>query len=199
MYAEERKKWYRYAYANKETWNQSEYGTVVGKAYIRQRVSGIALRLTWAPHHQHWSVDDWKNVACSDESRFQLNRADGRIRVWRHESMDPTCHQRTVQAGGGSMMDNAMPHTSRIATDWLQEHSTEFIHIRWPPKSLDMNIIEHILDALQRAVQKRFPTPLTPIYGQPCRIHGVSITSSTTSDINRIHTTSCCDTSATRY
>ncbi|GFY10586.1 hypothetical protein TNCV_2194071 [Trichonephila clavipes] len=47
-----------------------------------------------------------KYVAWSDESRFQLNRTDGLVRVWRQppESMDPTCQQRTVQAGGGSVM-----------------------------------------------------------------------------------------------
>ncbi|GFX15470.1 transposable element Tcb2 transposase [Trichonephila clavipes] len=103
--------------------------------------------------------------------------------------MDPTCQQRTVQGGGGSVMvrkqpvratllpmmsivhsdglgefqqGNATPHTSRIATEWLQEHSSEFRHFCWPPKSPDINIIEHISDALQRAVQKRSPHPLSP-------------------------------------
>ncbi|GFY23620.1 transposable element tcb2 transposase [Trichonephila clavipes] len=57
--------------------------------------------------------------------------------------------------------DNVTPHTSRIATEWLQKHSSEFRHVTWPPKSLDMNIIEHISDALHRAVQKRSQTPLT--------------------------------------
>ncbi|GFU90037.1 transposable element tcb2 transposase [Trichonephila clavipes] len=87
--------------------------------------------------------------------------ADGR--VWRqpHESMDPACQQGTVQADGGSVMDNATPHTSRIATEWLQDHSSKFTHFHRPPKSPDMNIIEHISDALQRAVQKRCPPPLT--------------------------------------
>ncbi|GFY08735.1 transposable element Tcb2 transposase [Trichonephila clavipes] len=69
-----------------------------------------ALRLSWARQHRHWTVDDWKHVAWSDESRFQLNRADGRVRVWRqpHESMDATCQQGTVQAGGGSFMVQGM-------------------------------------------------------------------------------------------
>ncbi|GBM44576.1 hypothetical protein AVEN_135343-1, partial [Araneus ventricosus] len=38
------KKWYRHAYANKEIWNQSEYGAAVGNAYIRQQVSGTVVR-----------------------------------------------------------------------------------------------------------------------------------------------------------
>ncbi|GFT85421.1 hypothetical protein TNCV_497781 [Trichonephila clavipes] len=29
-----------------------------------------ALRLAWARQRQHWTVDDWKQVAWSDESRF---------------------------------------------------------------------------------------------------------------------------------
>ncbi|GFR01546.1 transposable element tcb2 transposase [Trichonephila clavata] len=48
--------------------------------------------------------------------------------------------------------DNATLHTSRIATEGLQEPSSEFRHFHWPPNSPDMNIIEYIWDALQRAV-----------------------------------------------
>ncbi|GFW00410.1 uncharacterized protein TNCV_692491 [Trichonephila clavipes] len=57
-----------------------------------------ALRFTWAHQHRHWTVDDWKHVAWSNESRFQLNRANGCVRVWRqpHESIDLTCQQGTV-------------------------------------------------------------------------------------------------------
>ncbi|GFV23496.1 transposable element Tcb2 transposase [Trichonephila clavipes] len=99
--------------------------------------------------------------------------------------MDPTCQQGIAQAGGGSVMvwgvcswRNMGPliridttliagqcdtHTSLIATEWLQEHSSEFRHFRWPPKSPNIYIIEYIWDALQRAVQKRSPPPLTPI------------------------------------
>ncbi|GFS66097.1 transposable element tcb2 transposase [Trichonephila clavipes] len=63
---------------------------------------------------------------------------------------------------GGFKEDNVTSHTSRNATEWLQEHSSEFRHFHWPPKSLDMNIIESIWDALQRAFQKRSPPPLIP-------------------------------------
>ncbi|GBO05995.1 hypothetical protein AVEN_34310-1 [Araneus ventricosus] len=38
------KNWYRHAYANKEIWDQSEYGAAVGNAYIRQQVSGTVVR-----------------------------------------------------------------------------------------------------------------------------------------------------------
>ncbi|GBO06275.1 hypothetical protein AVEN_180001-1 [Araneus ventricosus] len=42
-----------------------------------------ALLLSWARQHYHWTVDDWKHVAWSDESRFQLYRTEARVRVWR--------------------------------------------------------------------------------------------------------------------
>ena len=50
--------------------------------------------------------NDWKNVAWSDESRFQLRHSDDRFRIWRkqHESMAPSCHVSTVQAAGGGVM-----------------------------------------------------------------------------------------------
>ncbi len=49
--------------------------------------------------HQNWTIEDWKNVAWSDESRFH---SDDRVRIWRkeHESMDPSCFISTVQAAG---------------------------------------------------------------------------------------------------
>ncbi|GBM24270.1 hypothetical protein AVEN_22596-1 [Araneus ventricosus] len=99
-----------------------------------------ALLLSWARQHYHWTVDDWKNVAWSDESRFQLYRADARVR-----------------------QDNATPHASRVATKWLQKHSFDFRHFHWPPKSPEMNIIEDIRDALLHAVENGYPPPRTPM------------------------------------
>ncbi|GFT81536.1 transposable element tcb2 transposase [Trichonephila clavipes] len=58
------------------------------------------------------------------------------------------------------------PDTSRYDPDrwqvqWLQEHSSEFRLSHCPPKFPDMNIIQYICDALQRAVKKRSPPLLT--------------------------------------
>ncbi len=64
------------------------------------------LRLQWAKERKHWTLEDWKNIAWSDESRFLLFHADGRTRVWRkpHEYMHPSCRVSTLQAGGGGVM-----------------------------------------------------------------------------------------------
>ena len=40
-------------------------------------------RLHWAQRHLHMTRRGWRAVLFSDESRFSLSMADGRIRVWR--------------------------------------------------------------------------------------------------------------------
>ncbi|GBN51553.1 hypothetical protein AVEN_147219-1 [Araneus ventricosus] len=64
---------------------------------------------------------------------------------------------------GQSGQDNATPYASRVATKWLQEHSSDFRHFHWLPKSPEINIIEDIRDALLHAVENRSPPPLTPM------------------------------------
>ncbi len=66
----------------------------------------IKRRLLFTQAHQNWTIEDRKNVAWSDESRFLLRHSDGRVRIWRkeHESMDPSCLVSMVQAAGGGSM-----------------------------------------------------------------------------------------------
>ena len=40
-------------------------------------------RLQWATARQHWRYQQWRRVLFSDESRFCISTADGRVRVWR--------------------------------------------------------------------------------------------------------------------
>ncbi|GBL86258.1 hypothetical protein AVEN_131986-1 [Araneus ventricosus] len=64
---------------------------------------------------------------------------------------------------GQFQQDNATPHASRVASKWLQEHSSDFRHFHWPPKSPEMNIIEDSRGAFLHAVEKRSPPPRTPM------------------------------------
>ncbi|GBN07595.1 hypothetical protein AVEN_260994-1 [Araneus ventricosus] len=64
---------------------------------------------------------------------------------------------------GQFQQDNATLQGSRVATKWLQEHSSDFRHFHWPLKSPEMYIIEFIRDALLHAVEKRSPPPRTPM------------------------------------
>ncbi len=56
--------------------------------------------------HQNWTIENWTNVAWSDEFQFLLRHSDGRIIIWRkeHESLDQSCLISMVQAGGGGVM-----------------------------------------------------------------------------------------------
>ncbi|KAJ9220690.1 hypothetical protein DTO027B5_2217 [Paecilomyces variotii] len=53
-------------------------------------------RLEFAYNHEHWTLEDWKNVIWSDETSVVLGRRRGQIRVWRKtdEAYDPTCIRR---------------------------------------------------------------------------------------------------------
>ncbi len=63
-------------------------------------------RLQFTQNHQNWTIEDCKNVAWSDESRFLLRHSDSRVTIWRkeHGSMDPSCLVSMVQAGVSGVM-----------------------------------------------------------------------------------------------
>jgi len=64
------------------------------------------IRLSWARERRFWSIDDWKKVVWSDESRFTLFQSDKKIHVWRlpKESHDVSCLVLTIKYGGGGVM-----------------------------------------------------------------------------------------------
>ncbi len=63
-------------------------------------------RLQFTQAHKNWTIEDWKNIGWSYESRFLLRHSDGRVRILRkeHERMYPSCLDLTVQAGGDGVM-----------------------------------------------------------------------------------------------
>lgn len=69
-----------------------------------------------------------------------------------------------VHAGGFEQFhqDTATHYTSRIASEWLQEHSSDLRHFHSQPKSPGMNTIEYIWYVLQSTVEKRSLSPQTP-------------------------------------
>ena len=101
------------------------------------------LRLQFARAHQNWTIEDWKNVAWSDESRFLLWHLDGRVRIWRrqHESMDPSFLVSMVQAGGG-VGDIFLAHFRPHSTIWasFKRHSLSE-YCCWPCPSLYDHIV----------------------------------------------------------
>ncbi len=71
-------------------------------------------RLQVAQAHQNWTIEDWKNVVWSDESRFMLRHSDGRSESGVKNILDPSCLVSTVQAGGGGVMDIFLAHFNQI-------------------------------------------------------------------------------------
>lgn len=69
-----------------------------------------AKRLAWAKLHQHWTVDQWRTVIWSDESRFCVFKNDGPQRVWRQkgEILSPKCTIPTVKFPASCMMWGSM-------------------------------------------------------------------------------------------
>jgi hypothetical protein len=40
-------------------------------------------RLKWCKQRRYWTVDNWKHVIWSDESRYTMWRSDGKVWAWR--------------------------------------------------------------------------------------------------------------------
>ncbi|MCJ8740161.1 hypothetical protein PDJAM_G00055700 [Pangasius djambal] len=40
-------------------------------------------RMQWCKAHRHWTLEQWRRILWSDESRFSIWQSDGRVWVWR--------------------------------------------------------------------------------------------------------------------
>ena len=74
-------------------------GPVLRRQHRRQR-------LRWCTNVRVWNLRNWRRVWFSDESRFLLQRRDGRQRVYRrdNERFAPNCVRQVDRFGGGSVM-----------------------------------------------------------------------------------------------
>ena len=63
-------------------------------------------RLDFALAHQDWTVEDWKTVVWSDETKINRLGSDGRIWVWKKagEGLIDRLIKETVEFEGGSLM-----------------------------------------------------------------------------------------------
>jgi transposase len=60
----------------------------------------------WALEHKGWTVEDWKRVIFSDESKFMLFKSDGRQYCWIKpgQALDARFTKKTIKHGAGSLM-----------------------------------------------------------------------------------------------
>lgn len=65
-----------------------------------------AARVNWCRRHLRFRRADWNAVLFTDESRFNLSHADGRVRVYRRrgERFADACVLQRNRFGGGSVM-----------------------------------------------------------------------------------------------
>ncbi|CAJ0922022.1 unnamed protein product [Ranitomeya imitator] len=81
---------------------------LLGKIAARKpllRTGNKQKRLVWAKKHKEWTLDQWKSVLWSDESKFEIFGSNHRVFVRRRkgERMDSTCLVPTVEHGGGGV------------------------------------------------------------------------------------------------
>ena len=62
--------------------------------------------MDFALAHQHWTVEDWKKVVWSDETKINWLGSDGRKWVWKKagEGLSNRLVEGTQKFGGGSLM-----------------------------------------------------------------------------------------------
>ncbi len=57
-----------------------------------------------------------------------------------------------LSSDGYFQQDNAPCHKAQIISDWFLEHDNEFILLKWPLQSPDINPIEHLWDVVEREI-----------------------------------------------
>ena len=61
-------------------------------------------RLKFAQYHENWTVEDWKRVLWSDETKINRIGSDGKVYVWKQRGEPPSDRTTTptVKHGGGN-------------------------------------------------------------------------------------------------
>lgn len=75
------------------------------KPYLTPR--HIRQRLEFGLRHQHWTVEDWKRVIWSDETKINRLGSDGREWVWKKKTDNKLTDREvkgTMKFGGGNLM-----------------------------------------------------------------------------------------------
>ena len=119
---------------------------LVGPVLTRQH---RRRRHRWCATVRPWDLANWRRIWFSDESRFLLQRHDGRQRVYRrrNERYAPNCVRQVDHFGGGSvMMWGAISYTGRTDLVLVQGNLTANRYI-------DQILRPHVLPNINRQRQ----------------------------------------------
>ena len=74
------------------------------KPFLTQKAR--EARWQWAMAHASWTVEDWKHVIFSDESKYMLFKSDGRQYAYLKpgQQYEPKNVKKTIKHGGGNIM-----------------------------------------------------------------------------------------------
>ncbi len=148
-------------------------------------------RIQFTQTPQNWTIEDWKNVAWSDESRFLLQHSDGRVRICRkeYESMDPSCLVSTVQADGGGVMvwgifswhtvgplvpvEHRLNDTAYLSV--VANHVHPFMTTVYPSSDVTSNRIMHHVTKLKSSQTGFLNMTMSSLYSNDLHSHQISI------------------------
>ena len=124
----------------------------ISRQTVRNRIHGAGLRayrpyqgnvltrrhrqarMLWANQHQAWTLrNHWRHAWFSDESRFLLQRHDGRRRVYRRRGeryAAPCVDEAPPHGGGGVTVWGAISNTDRSQLVWVQGNLTAAQYIQ---------------------------------------------------------------------
>jgi transposase len=90
----------------RNTLKEASLKAVVKKKKPLLSVNHRKRRLSFALKYQHWTVEDWKRVIWSDETKINRIGSDGQEYVWKRkgEGLITREVKGTVKFGGGSLM-----------------------------------------------------------------------------------------------
>ncbi len=108
------------------------------------------------------SVMVWGGI--SMEGRTDLYRLDsGTLTAirYRDEILGPIVRPYAGAVGPGFLLvhDNARPHVARVCRQFLEDLGTDTIE--WPPRSPDLNPIEHLWEIMFQSIRRRQVAPQT--------------------------------------